>query len=303
MRALFKPFLLSIIGVSAVQINTALDSLFAYFASEEGPAYLWYSSRIYQLPLALFGIALSSALLPSLARAFKQESIDQFQGMLRFALSRAYQWIFPCMIACVVGGCVSVNLLYGRGDFSPFATKETVLCLWGYAFGLIPTAFVLLFAQAFYAKHEFRIPMVGALLSVLLNTILNALMVFVFQWGSFSIAIATSLSALFNCLYLARRLTKKIAPIFDRGLLFSFGKTTLSSLIAGVGTMAMGYFFVQDPTFSLVCGSADIVFVRSFWDQLSQFAALFLVFSLLFLSYGWMVRDPAIMTLLRKKNL
>ena len=66
LKKMIAPLLLGAVGVGAVQINSALDAVFARSASLEGPAYLWYAIRIEQLPLALFGIALSSALFPLL---------------------------------------------------------------------------------------------------------------------------------------------------------------------------------------------------------------------------------------------
>ncbi|MBS0620182.1 MAG: murein biosynthesis integral membrane protein MurJ, partial [Verrucomicrobia bacterium] len=71
LRPLIRPFFLGALGVGAMQLNSALDAVFARAASLEGPAYLWYAIRIEQLPLALFGIALSTALLTPLARAAK----------------------------------------------------------------------------------------------------------------------------------------------------------------------------------------------------------------------------------------
>ena len=63
-RRLGKPLLLGVVGVAASQVNNALDAIFARYADLEGPAFLWYSIRVQQLPLALFGIAISGALLP-----------------------------------------------------------------------------------------------------------------------------------------------------------------------------------------------------------------------------------------------
>ena len=87
--ALLGPLSLGVIGVGSSQINNALDAVFARYADSEGPAYLWYAIRIQQLPLALFGIAISGAMLPPLSRAIKRGNLFQFQEFMDFALRRS----------------------------------------------------------------------------------------------------------------------------------------------------------------------------------------------------------------------
>ncbi len=288
-RRLLKPVLYGMVGVGAVQINTALDALFARYASLEGPAYLWYAIRMEQLPLALFGVALASALLPPLARTIEEGALEKYRELLIFALRRSFTWIFPSMMAIFVLGAASVNLLYGRGDFTAEATRETLLCLWGYGTGLLPSVFVLLLAPAFYARKDFRTPMIGSIYAVVLNIALNAMMVFMLHWGSFSIAIATSIAAFFNCQFLARKLSYEIGPVFSLKLVASFAKVAFCVMLAGVITLLIGHFLTNDPTLSVILGEpAD--FTRSTLDQLLQFFVLTGSFALILFSYGWMIR-------------
>ncbi|MGE5196280.1 MAG: murein biosynthesis integral membrane protein MurJ [Anaerolineae bacterium] len=198
-QALLKPLLLGLAGVGAVQVNSALDAVFARFAAPEGPAYLWYAIRIEQLPLALFGIALSSALLPALSKAICDGDSNRYLRLVRFGLTRSFSLILPCTFGLFVLGVAGVNMLYGRGHFTDTATLNTAICLWGYAMGLVPSVFVLLLAPAFYAKKDYRTPMRAALFSVILNIILNAFLVFILKLGAFSVAVSTSAAAFFNC--------------------------------------------------------------------------------------------------------
>lgn len=202
-RDVLKPMGLGILGVSAVQINSALDAIFARLADPSGPAYLWYAIRVEQLPLALFGIALSGALLPPLTRAMQQKSLEEYQQLLRSALSHSLALILPCTFGLLALGRTGLNLLYGRGDFQGANVDQTLLCLWGYGMGLIPSVFILLLAQGFYAKKEYRIPTLASLTSVGVNVLLNTWMVLGCGWGAFSIAVSTSLSAWINYAVLA----------------------------------------------------------------------------------------------------
>jgi putative peptidoglycan lipid II flippase len=85
---------MAIIGVGATQINSAINAVFARYASLEGPAYLNYAIHVQQLPLALFGIGISTALLPPLSRAI--QDLNQYRHLLHFSISYA---IFSLLLA------------------------------------------------------------------------------------------------------------------------------------------------------------------------------------------------------------
>jgi putative peptidoglycan lipid II flippase len=304
MRQVVKPFLLGIVGVGAVQINSALDAVFARYASLEGPAYLWYAIRIEQLPLALFGIALSSALLPPLARAIKDNLFEHYHRLIRFAYRRSFSLIFPCTMGIFVLGACGVNLLYGHGDFDSQTTYHTVICLWGYGLGLVPSVLVLLLAPAFYAKKDYRTPTLGSVYSVILNTVATAFFVFGLGWGAFSIAVATSLCAWVNYFYLSYHLAKRMGSVWDKQVVFSYFKTGLCTLIAGGTTLLVGWYLTSDPTVPMLWGDPAPVFARNFTDQLLQFLVLTGTFSTLFFSYAWLLNAHDILELvgLRRGN-
>lgn len=305
LKQMIGPLLLGAIGVGAMQINSALDAIFARCASLEGPAYLWYAIRIEQLPLALFGISLSSALLPSLSRAMKNQEMEASAHLMRFALKRVFSLIFPCTMGMFTLGVVGINLLYGRGDFNMHSTYHTVLCLWGYGLGLIPSVFVLIVASGFYAAKDYRVPTMGCVFSVLANVMLNALFVFGLHWGAFSIAISTSLSAFFNFFYLIYHLKKRFStPLFDSNVCISLFKTGIAAVCAALIGICVGHFLIGDPTFNMLFGKESIVFSRHFTEQVLQFAALSATFLVIFFSYAWMLNAEDILELchLKRRN-
>lgn len=302
-RQVIKPIMLGMIGVGAIQINSAFDAVFARYASLEGPAYLWYAIRIEQLPLALFGIALSAALLPPLTRALKSGSHELYLRLLRFAFRRSFSLIFPCSLAIFVLGLSGINFLYGHGDFSTEATYQTVLCLWGYGLGLLPAGFVILLAPAFYANKEFRMPMVGSLVSVIFNIFLTALFVFGFKWGAFAIAIATSIAAWLNCFYLSYHLTKNAGEfLFDKIVIRSFLKTSGCAWIAAISTMLVGSFLVDDMTLKMIMGGSELLFMRDLKMQAVQFAALGGTFVMLFFCCAWICNAEDVLDLIGIKR-
>ncbi len=260
---------LTIIGIGAVQINSFVDTLFARSADLSGPAYLYYAIRLYQLPLALFGIALSSALLPPLARARQAGDHEKFSTLLQFALRKSIIIMIPITIALLVFGHTIVNLVYGRGAFDLTATIETTWCLSGYAFGLLPAVFVLLLAPAFYAQKDFKTPLKASLLSVGLNLILNIVFIYGFHWGAASVAAATSVAAILNAGYLLYALKEK--SFLDR----TFFKITLASILSGIFTA----FILGEPSLP-----------RDLFTQVYHVALYGGLFALLLFFQAWMFK-------------
>lgn len=197
-RRIGRPLSLGMLGIAAAQINSALDTIFARMADPQGPAMLWYAIRLQQLPLALFGIALSGALLPPLSRAAKEGNGGNFARFLGYALDRSSRLMVPCTAALIVVGTPLVGLLFGRGTFDMRSILGTTPCLWGYAAGLLPMTLVLVLAPAYYARGDYTTPMRASVLSVCVNIGLNTLFVVGCGFGPASVAVATSISAVVN---------------------------------------------------------------------------------------------------------
>lgn len=193
-----KPLIYGVLGVAATQINNFLDAIFARYASLEGPAYLWYAVRIEQLPLALFGIALSGALLPPLSRAFKAGDQKTYLEFLFFSLRNTVLLLLPLSFVLWLMGSSGISVAYGRGDFNAISIAGTTKCLWMYAVGLLPMGLVQVLAPAFYARQNYSIPMQASVASMVCNVMLNTLFVMGFGLDAASIALATSISAWLN---------------------------------------------------------------------------------------------------------
>ncbi len=286
LKSMLAPLFLGVVGVAAVQVNSAIDVIIACFSSMEGPAYLSYAHRLQQLPLALFGIAISSALMPPLTRAMKLGDKDHFQSLLSFGFVRTFSLLLPGTIAIFVLGGLSVNLLYGRGMFSNLSTIHTTRCLWGYGIGLVPSAFVLILAPAFYAKNDFWTPTLASLWSVAINLVLSSVMVFVFKQGGASIAIATSIASFFNMGFLLYRLDIEVI----RPLVRSFLKTTISAVFAGIVTILFGHFVLTEPSLKLWTGNLDIHFARGLFKQVHQFGLQTAIFGITFLIISYFIQ-------------
>ncbi|MGE3954713.1 MAG: murein biosynthesis integral membrane protein MurJ [Parachlamydiales bacterium] len=195
LRRCLRSLGLALLGVGAVQINSALDPLFAFAGSPSAPAHLWYAIRLQQFPLALFGLALSSVVLPPLSRARDEE---EYGRVYSWGRERAFELMAPCTIGILVCGLAAVSLLFHRGAFGAGDCRQTTLCLIGYGVGLVPMALILLRTAALHSRGDYRTPATLSAVSVVLNILLNTLFVFVLHWGGVGVALSTSLCAFFQ---------------------------------------------------------------------------------------------------------
>jgi len=277
-KKLVKPISLSILGIGAVQINSALDSIFASIAQSSGPAYLWYAIRLYQVPLALFAISISSAILPPLTRAYKLDDYDNFKKFLNLGILRSFGLMMPCTFALIILGPSIVNLIYTRGAFNEVDLINTMHCLFGYVLGLSFASFVMITASAFWAKKEYFVPSLSSILSVILNILLNAIFIFLFNMKSISIAIATSVSCIFNFFILFYFLKKRFSNLFQKDLFTAFFKIIFCSIFAAIITIVIG-FLIKDQSINFLL-KQDFYFPKSFLVKVNSFFILSMIYCL-----------------------
>lgn len=283
LKKMIKPVSLGVIGVGATQANSAFDAIFSRFADLSGPAYLWYAIRIEQLPLALFGIALSGALLPPLSRAMAEGSFDRYRELLHKGLRHSAILLVPCTFGLFALGGPGLNLLYGHGDFSSADVRQTLHCLWGYGIGLLPSVMTLLLATGFYAQKSYATPTIASMSSVIFHVICNGVLVFGFHLGAFSIALSTSMAAIVNCAILVYFCK---VDVFS-GIWGFFSRLCLCGGMALAVTFYAGYAFFGDV--SLVGGE----FSRSISSQCIQLVGMGALFVAMFLGacFAMGVRD------------
>lgn len=300
-RQFAKPLMLGILGVAATQVNNAMDAIFARYADPEGPALLWYALRIQQLPLALFGIAISGALLPPLTRALKANDFVHYRAFLEFALRRTIALILPITAALFVLGDSCIMLLYGRGDFDNLSILRTTQCLWGYGAGLLPMALVLMLAPAFYAQGNLRTPAIGAAAAMIMNIVLNFILIGIFEYGAASVAIATSVSALGNVMFLAYALTD-VYKMASRSLMISFGKVCLVSAVANLSVVAVDVIFLGGNTALQIMHGDIPSYQQVFLRQLLRFGVQFTTFTIVLFGVARMLKADDLLGLVSRRK-
>lgn len=285
LQVLVKPFLLGTLGVGATQINIALDSVFARMAHPEGPALLWYAVRIQQVPIALFGVAIATALLPTLTRSIKAQAPFETQALLKQGCQQTFALMVFSTCGLLALGCWVIWILFGRGEFQAHSVQATTQCLMCYALGLIPHGWTMLLASGYYAYADFKTPARGALGVVVLNIVLNTLMVFFLHWGPASMALGTSLTSMLNALYLHFHFKKHRNEQLVAPLMY------FKMLGCGLVAFAVTRYLAEVWGTSFQMGSS--------WVKLSEFGTLSLLYLAVYCSMEKVLRCQEIFKLIK----
>jgi putative peptidoglycan lipid II flippase len=232
--ALMAPMAL---GLSAVQINTLMDSVIAYLFIREsgervGPAVLGYAQFLYQLPLGVFGIALATAIFPVLSsKAAEGDRVgmaDVFERGIRMSLFLA----LPSSIGLIFVAHPLVATLYQRGEFDASDTQRVASTLVYYSLGLAAYFAQHIVIRTFYALQESRTPARVAVYMVALNFILN--LTLVFSMEERGLALSTSVSATVQVIWLLVRLKRVLPEIGWVRLGLGLTRTVLATAVMAV---------------------------------------------------------------------
>jgi len=226
-----KLMLPSVLGSAVYQINLLLGTLLASFLPVGSISYLYYADRLVQFPVGVFGLAVSTAALPSLSRLAAAGQMDEFQGVIRSSMRLSLFISLPAMAGLIALAAPLIALLFGRGAFGPEAIHATVTALVAYGVGLPAIALVRPLVGAFYALENTRLPVLVAAFCVVVNIVLGfALMQFMAHAG---LALAVSIASYANVGLLSWLLRRRLGqwPMELRPTL----KCAAASLCMGLG--------------------------------------------------------------------
>lgn len=229
-----------LLASGAMQINLFVGTMIATLEAG-APSTLYYADRIYQLPLALFGIALSVVLLPELTRRLKSQGEAAASEGLSRGLEYALLLTLPATVALLVIPLPIVRTLFERGAFEATASINTALALFAYAAGLPAFVLTKVLQPAFYAREDTVTPLKTALAGVVCNLALAFLLFFLLDdrgLGFLGLATATAASAWLTCGLLAWRLRQRRLFRPDRRLQHRLPLQLLAAIAMGLGLYA-----------------------------------------------------------------
>jgi putative peptidoglycan lipid II flippase len=206
-----KLMLPAIIGSSVAQINLLLDTIIASFLITGSVSWLYYSDRLVEFPLGVFGIALATVILPSLSRQHANQSTEQFNRTLDWALKLVTLIALPASLGLLLLASPLLATLFGYGAFSLHDTEMSALSLMAYALGLPAFIYIKVLAPGFYARQDTKTPMRIGVQAMISNMFLNLLFVvpmvmMEFEGPHTGLALATTGSAYINAYMLYRTL-------------------------------------------------------------------------------------------------
>lgn len=219
------------IGLGATQINLLVSTWIASLLPEGSVSWLWYAFRLMQLPIGVFGVALATVSLPALSRAAAAGDRAGLKDTLSATLRLVILFTVPAAIWLAVLARPLVALLYEHGRFLPLDTEATASALVLYCIGLPAVAAAGVLTRAFYALGDPRRPVQASFAAVALNLALNlALMNALAHLG---LALATSLTAVFNTLQLAWYLRRTIGPLGAGRMIRTLVRVALAAAVPG----------------------------------------------------------------------
>jgi putative peptidoglycan lipid II flippase len=218
-----------LLGQAAGEVNKLVDALFAASLGEGTQSALWYSNRLIQLPLAVFGIATSVAILPSLSQSAAREELAEMRHTLLHGFRQSFFLVFPAMLGLMVMSRPLTNLLFEWNDFGANDTLMTSTALVYYGAGLLSFVWIKVAVTGFFAMKDTRTPVVIASASMLLNIGLNFLLVGPMQYRG--LALATTISFSVNMALLLVFLARRIGLRVDRESSLSLVKTAVAATV------------------------------------------------------------------------
>ncbi|QEQ98009.1 murein biosynthesis integral membrane protein MurJ [Neptunomonas concharum] len=195
-QRILKLMLPALFGVSVAQINLLLDTVLASFLQTGSVSWLYYSDRLSELPLGVFGIAISTVILPSLSRKHANKSSEAFAQTLDWALRMILLIGLPCALALVMLAEPLIITLFKYGAMTERDVMMSAMSLQAYGAGLLAFMLIKVLAPGYFSRQDMKTPVKIAVQAMVANMILNLLLIWPLQ--HVGLALATSLSAFLN---------------------------------------------------------------------------------------------------------
>lgn len=186
----------ALFGVSVAQINLLIDTVLASFLVTGSVSWLYYSDRLMEFPLGVFGVALATVVLPGLSKKAANDDWEGFREDLDGALRLVFILGVPATLGLVMLAQPLLVSLFNYGAFSDHDVMMASKSLVAYGFGLLGFILVKILAPAFYARKEMKIPVKIAVIALVVNTTLNLILIGPF--AHVGLAAATSIAAFVN---------------------------------------------------------------------------------------------------------
>jgi len=194
----------AVFGVSIGQISLLINIVFASFLVSGSVSWLYYADRLMEFPTGLLGVALGTILLPSLAKHYANQSLDEYSKLLDWGLRLTLMLALPAAAALAVLAVPLIATLFHYGQFSVHDVMMTRNALVAYSVGLLGLILVKVLAPGFYARQNIRTPVKIAIIALAATQAMNFAFIGWLQHAG--LALAIGLGACLNAGLLYRKL-------------------------------------------------------------------------------------------------
>ena len=234
----FKKLLPSIFSSGVTQINILIGTIIASFQAS-AVSYLYYADRIYQINLAIAGIAIGTVILPNLSRHIKSNNSIKTIELQNKALELSLFLSLPASFALMFGSEQITSALFGYGSFDQMSVSNSAKALFYFSFGLPAFSLIKIFSTFLFARNDTNTPFKYSLISVILNIAIS--LTFFSKVGFIIIPIATTISSWFNGIILLVFVINKNYFEFNSNFISQIFKIIISNIIA----ISIFYFLIN----------------------------------------------------------
>lgn len=269
----------ALFGVSVTQLNLLLNQVIASFLVTGSISWLYYADRLIEFPLGLFGIAISTVVLPSLSRIAKQKNLAnevrgcEFSQTMDWGVRMVLLLGIPAMIGIAILAEPLIMTMFMHGKFQLSDVVASGNALFVMCFGLISYMLINVLANGFYAHQNTKTPVKIGIIATVSNVCFGVLAI---PFGYLGLAMASALSALVNASLLYRELSRH--QIYSASL--KTGLFTLKLLAAGCVMGALVSYFspsLQDWTLLSLWGRIHWIMWLIVLAAVSYFGVLILL--------------------------
>lgn len=256
-KRILKLMVPALFGVSITQINLLLDTLIASFLAAGSVSWLYYSDRLVEFPLGVFGIALATVILPNLAKNHASNDAAAFSKAMDWALRLVLLIGLPASVGLLLLAEPLLATLFQYDEFGTNDVRQAARSLIAYAIGLLGFILVKVLLPAFSSRKDMKTPVRFGVYAMLVNMGLNIILVF--SLAHAGLALATSLAAFFNAALLLSKLVRdkiyKPAKNWTSFMVKIIVANEIMALFLYVGVDAEQWFAWSafDKAFNLAC--------------------------------------------------
>ena len=234
-KRIIKLMIPSMIGSSASQFNLLFNTLIASFLSAGSISWIYYSDRLLEFPVGVFGVALSTVVLPTLSRESANRDISTFKSTLDWGIKVALIISIPSAVGLFILSGPLIATIFLGGNFTNYDLDMTQYSLMAYSFGLIGLCLVLVLSPAFYSREDAKTPLRFGLITMSCNAIFSLLFVLFLVWigvnyPHIGLALAFSIASIINASLLARELINQNLILLDKSFLYLISRVIIATL-------------------------------------------------------------------------